>query len=239
MTVEPKDIVNQKVDLLNLGSSHPLTQEQCYAIKDAIEGALGGSTLPLGGRIPLIRAEIEGLGKVVIKSYGRGGLLKHLNSRRYLRWGKVRSQKEFELLTKVALLGILAPKPIAFCYQGTLFYRAWLVMKEIEQQQSLAELSLVDEDKARELTSRLARQIGELIRHRIFHIDLHPGNVLVNQDDDLYLIDFDKAHFFKGPVSRLRDLYLRRWRRAVIKHQLPETLTEMMCLRLKSSGAEA
>lgn len=239
MTVEPKEIVFQRADSLRLGSLTPLTLAQCEAIKSAIDGAMGGTTVPLGGRIPLIRAEIPGLGKVVIKSYGRGGLLRHLNSRRYLRCGKVRSQREFELLTKVGLLGIRAPEPIAFCYQGTIFYRAWLVMKEIEQQQSLAELSLVDEDRARELTSSLARQIGELIRHRIFHIDLHPGNVLVNQRDHLYLIDFDKAHHFKGSEARLRDLYLRRWRRAVIKHQLPETLTEMMCLRLKSSGAEA
>jgi hypothetical protein len=32
----------------------------------------------------------------------------------------------------------------------------------------------------------------------------------------------------------LRDLYLRRWRRAVIKHKLSPVLSEMMSLTLRS-----
>ena len=35
-------------------------------------------------------------------------------------------------------------------------------------------------------------------------------------------------------LRALRDFYLRRWRRAVIKHHLPESIAEVMCLKLKS-----
>jgi len=39
---------------------------------------------------------------------------------------------------------------------------------------------------------------------------------------------------FGGSPFELRDLYLRRWRRAVIKHGLSPMLTELMSLSLRS-----
>lgn len=52
------------------------------------------------------------------------------------------------------------------------------------------------------------------------------GNVLVYPEQSVYLIDFDKARHFKGSASDLRKAYICRWRRAVIKHGLPEVLSE-------------
>ena len=80
----------------------------------------------------------------------------------------------------------------------------------------------------------LSEQIRTLIKNRIFHVDLHPGNVLVREDNRVYVVDFDKACHFNGSYQALRELYLRRWRRAVIKHKLPPLLSEMMSLTLRS-----
>jgi 3-deoxy-D-manno-octulosonic acid kinase len=77
------------------------------------------------------------------------------------------------------------------------------------------------------------KQLYLLIEEGIYHVDLHPGNVLVDNNHNVYVIDFDKARCWTGPKNELRDLYLHRWRRAVIKHNLPETLSEIACLHLR------
>jgi len=69
----------------------------------------------------------------------------------------------------------------------------------------------------------VSSQVSALIEHGILHVDLHPGNVLVNPEGRLFLIDFDKARLYKNSRG-LKDKYLRRWRRAVDKHDLPPFL---------------
>ena len=71
-------------------------------------------------------------------------------------------------------------------------------------------------------------QISKLIEHRILHIDLHPGNVIVDDKGRALIIDFDKGRFFNGSRDKLRNLYLQRWQRAVSKHGLPAMLNEMI-----------
>jgi 3-deoxy-D-manno-octulosonic acid kinase len=148
--------------------------------------------------------------------------------RRYLKWGKTRCQIEYELLQKVRNLGVSAPEPIAYASQGSLFYKGWLVTREIKQQQTLAELSCADEEHAQVVMKEVIDQVSILINNNIFHLDLHPGNVLVDSGDRVFLLDFDKGCLSRQNKNKLRDHYLRRWRRAVIKHQLPEIISEMI-----------
>lgn len=182
----------------------------------------------LGGRSSVVTAELEGAGSVVIKYYTRGGLVRYFVKQKYLKWGKPRCQVEYEMLCKVRSLGVGAPEPVACASTGGLFYKAWLVTREIKHQQSLAELSRADENRARIVMKKLLDQVSILINSSILHVDLHPGNVLVNRDDRVFLVDFDKARVFRGNMNRLRDRYIKRWRRAVIKHHLPEILLETM-----------
>jgi predicted unusual protein kinase regulating ubiquinone biosynthesis (AarF/ABC1/UbiB family) len=65
-----------------------------------------------------------------------------------------------------------------------------------------------------------------LAENRILHVDLHPGNILVDTRPQVYIIDFDKAVTTAYHSSKLRQRYIRRWRRAVIKHELPLFLHE-------------
>jgi 3-deoxy-D-manno-octulosonic acid kinase len=71
-------------------------------------------------------------------------------------------------------------------------------------------------------------QISKLIEHRILHIDLHPGNIIVDKDDRVFIIDFDRGRIFNGDRNKLCKLYLQRWQRAVDKHRLPVMLTDMI-----------
>ena len=187
----------------------------------------------LGGRCSITVDEIRGIGSVVVKNYRRGGLLRHLVKQRYVKWGKTRCQREYDIINKVIDLGVGAPKPVAYAYQGRLFYRCWLVTREIEQQETLAQLSLMDVDRAVAVIGQIADHISTLIQNQILHVDLHPGNVLVDSNSRVYLIDFDKARYSNQNKDKLREKYLSRWRRAVVKHRLPEMLNDLMhsCLR--------
>jgi 3-deoxy-D-manno-octulosonic acid kinase len=142
------------------------------------------------------------------------------------------------MLERVRALGIHAPQPLIFVNKGSFFYRTWLFMEEIAESRNLAEVSGSekgeDSDVLHDAMTKLAEQVLTLVSHKIFHVDLHPGNVLVDTAGQVFIVDFDKAREFEGSSEQLRELYLRRWRRAVIKHKLSPVLTELMSLALRS-----
>lgn len=190
----------------------------------------------LGGRIGVSTLEVDDLGMIVIKPYRRGGLFGLCNKEWYLRTGgPTRAAEEFRLLSEVRALGVNAPEPLGWVSQGGVVYRAWLMMRELQGTRTIAEISRSDEERLADLIPSVVDQIARLIEHRVFHIDLHPGNAVVDQAGVVHLIDFDKAVRFRGSAEELRDRYLTRWRRAVIKHQLPEVLCELMAVGLRLS----
>jgi 3-deoxy-D-manno-octulosonic acid kinase len=208
--------------LLNLTDSQLATLAGLFDHPDPIDVSV------LGGRTAATAAQLDGIGPVIIKHYRRGGLLRYFIKDRYLNFGKTRSQREFELLDIVGALGINIPQPIAYAHRGRLLYRAWLVTREIHQPLSLARLSLQDEKKASTTMASVIEQISLLIQNDILHVDLHPGNVVVDVREQVYLLDFDKGRVYHGSRQNLKDRYLARWQRAVNKHGLPEMLTDIL-----------
>jgi 3-deoxy-D-manno-octulosonic acid kinase len=181
----------------------------------------------LGGRTSMTVARLEGIGSVVIKYYRRGGAIRYLIKKRYLKCGKTRCQIEYELLQKVRSLGINVPEPVAFAYRGHLFYQCWLVTREIKDHQTLVQISCSNEEQARMVMQEVVKQVSILIKNKFLHVDLHPGNVIVDSQNKVYLLDFDKGGIFPGDKNALRTRYLRRWNRAIQKHGLPEILSEV------------
>jgi 3-deoxy-D-manno-octulosonic acid kinase len=187
----------------------------------------------LEGRVAVRRFDSATLGPLVIKEYRRGGVIGKLLGNIHFRLGKGRARREAEFLTISLKHGISVPGCIGFIEEGETFYRTWLVLREIPNALSLAELARRDAAQSDAIVDAAANEIIKLIRARIFHIDLHPGNVLYGSDSRVYIIDFDKAAPFRGTLKQLRDLYLCRWRRAVIKHNLSPSLAERMSLQLR------
>ena len=174
----------------------------------------------LGGRRKVgILSPAPGI-DLAVKQYARGGLMGHVIKKTYFKWGKPRCQKEFEWLWKAGRMGIRAPEPVVFIFQGRCFYRCWLIVSEIKNHQSLAELTFSSDSQTENIFYDLASQVGVLIRNQILHVDLHPGNVLIDEKGLVHIIDFDKAHIFSGDISKLTARYISRWSRAVDKHRL-------------------
>jgi 3-deoxy-D-manno-octulosonic acid kinase len=181
----------------------------------------------LCGRTSITVARLQGIGSVVIKYYRRGGVIGYLIKKWYLKFGKTRCQMEYELLQKVRNLGINAPDPVAFAYRGRRFYQCWLVTREIQDHQTLVQLSRSNQEQARMAMKAVIKQVSMLIKNKILHADLHPGNVIVDHKNQVYLLDFDKGGIFRGDKNALTTRYLRRWNRAIQKHGLPGVLREV------------
>ncbi len=213
--------------LLSDEQATKVVQELLSDVDSPSPGVLGGR-----GKTRLI--DVPGLGKVFLKRYSHGGMLRKLTAGHFLCLGQLRSKVEFEMLELVRSLGLNAPEPIAFVQKGSTIYSTWLLMEELRDTRSIVEIGENEGDALPRALDGLSEQIRILIKHRIFHVDLHPGNVLVGKGDKVYIVDFDKACYFKGTQHALRELYLRRWRRAVIKHKLSPLLSEMMSLTLRS-----
>ena len=218
----------------HFGVSSALTDRQIEQLIQLFNMPTNSVNSVLGGRTSVAIAQLEGVGPVVVKYYLRGGLLRHLVQRRYLKLvGKTRCQIEYEVFHKVRSLGVGAPEPIAYASKGNVFYKGWLVTRLIKRHQTLAELSCTDRARTRIAMDELIHHVRILIDNHILHIDLHPGNVLVDANNRTFLVDFDKACSCAGSKNRLRHQYLTRWRRSVKKHGLPEVLYDTMSAALQ------
>jgi 3-deoxy-D-manno-octulosonic acid kinase len=131
----------------------------------------------------------------VLRHYYRGGLIGKIINDKYLFIGQknTRAAQEYQLLDILQSLVLPAPKPIAFrvTKKGP-FYQADLLSSRIEHAQDLvAALS------KGELTEEVWREIGKVIRRfhnaGIYHHDLNSHNILLDDKNQVWLIDFDRG----------------------------------------------
>ncbi len=181
----------------------------------------------LDGRGPVHYMNLPETGAVVIKSYRRGGLMALLIKDRYLRTGKTRSQREFEFLSHAARAGVSVPRPLIYISGGYPLYRAWLVTQRLKEHKSFAVLATENPEAALKLMPLISENIHILIRNKIFHVDLHPGNVLIHESGIPYIIDFDRARFTANSPQRTAELLQIRWEKAIFKHHLPPVILNL------------
>ncbi|MBN1905755.1 MAG: hypothetical protein JW927_11715 [Deltaproteobacteria bacterium] len=220
-------IITQKYKSYSFGSLSVLNHSQLETLIKIFDEPNDKTDAVLGGRGSIKRLDLDGFGPVIIKYNTRGGLIRLFIERTYVRTGKPCNRIEFEQLINASKLGVNVPEPVAFATKGSLFYRGWLVIKEIKNSETLASVSLKDEDRTDQLLNEITRQISILIDSGLYHVDLHPGNILVNDNNEIFIIDFHKARVFNAGKEILKDKYFTRWKRAIKKHRLPETLNEV------------
>lgn len=219
--------------LFNIGvyavhSLKELDRSQLLQIQQVLEEPVQPSAQHLSGRARPIFFNLEEVGPVVLKAYLRGGFPGKIISRTYLKLGRPRSGVEMDMLLLARKLGINAPEPVCWVTKGSIVYQTWLVLKEAPGVEPLSLLAGRDEKKALPFMTDVRRQVLILIKHGLYHVDLHPGNVLVGDGGKVFIIDFDKARHFSGSEAALFRRYEKRWRRAVRKYGLPESLCRIM-----------
>lgn len=155
----------------------------------------------------------------VLRHYYRGGIVGKLLSDSYLYTSQknTRAAKEFALLAHMQTLELPAPKPIAYkISRHGFFYRADLLSSRIINSQDLVAI-LSD----RVVSDNLWKEIGKTIKHfhdhNIYHHDLNAHNILIDAQNNVYLIDFDRCEiratnqgsWQKSNMARLQRSFLK------------------------------
>lgn len=207
-----------------LGFQSPLPPPDLDQIVASLRESPAQGTDPLRGRVQTRVLQLPTVGSVVIKPYARGGWMRYLSRRLHLRSWTSRAEKEFHMLLRLAADGVPVPQPILWVETGQLLVHKWLITAEIPQSQTFAEIARTDPARAVALLPEIARLIQSLVTRGMHHVDFHPGNVLIDDQDGIFPIDFDKARWTQINRSDLAERYRRRWNRALIKHRLPGDL---------------
>ncbi|PID78259.1 MAG: hypothetical protein CSA18_02405 [Deltaproteobacteria bacterium] len=181
----------------------------------------------LGGRAKIIVKSFPGIGMVVFKNYLRGGVISFFNKNYYLGGKKgIRPVNEIKFMEKISKLGIPVPEPVAAFYKGNCIYQGGIITKYINNSYNMAQYSIEKPDKCEEIFNDKFIQVFEkIIENKIYHPDFHPGNILISREEDIYVIDFDKAEFYSGLPFFLKEKMQERWNRGVKKHKLPSFLS--------------
>lgn len=130
------------------------------------------------------------------RHYRRGGLFGKLiaDSYWFQGWQKTRCFQEWQLLAMMREQGIQVPRPIAArAIKSGMSYRADLLSEKIPNAQDL--VSILENQP---LDAAMYRKIGDEIRkmHRaqVNHTDLNIHNILIDDREQVWLIDFDKCY---------------------------------------------
>jgi 3-deoxy-D-manno-octulosonic acid kinase len=168
------------------------------------------------GRGAALFIEADGR-RLVLRHYRRGGLVARLSADRYLWRGAAatRSFAEWHLLYVMHRAGLPVPIPVAARYrrQGR-SYAADLLTQQIPAVRSLAARL---REGALPLTCWVA--IGRCLRRfheaGVYHADLNAHNILLGEDETVWVIDFDRGRLRRPGLWC--DANLVRLRRSVEK----------------------
>lgn len=133
----------------------------------------------------------------VIRHFYRGGLIGKLISDSYLWTGEERTRafREYRMLARMLELGLPVPRPAAARYmRHGPFYRADLITLRIPGVRSLSDV-LIDRKPEPLFWKQLGEVIARFHNNRACHADLNAYNIQVSEDQDIYLLDFDRGAF--------------------------------------------
>lgn len=214
---------------LDAEPDHNWFQAQYWAEQGRLLGTYAGR-----GSVWMIKFDHS---KWVLKHYYRGGLYAKISRDKYLWSGleNTRAVREFRLLMHMHEKGLPCPKPIAVQVKKTgLFYTNDLITQYIKHQTTFAK-QLSQSNNSTGLWKQIGRVIARFHAAGIYHADLNVHNVLINEDD-IYLIDFDKG-VIKNNHQNWPQANLARLKRSIEKEtgqNCDQTLKDQWQALLKS-----
>lgn len=130
-----------------------------------------------------------------LRHYYRGGLFGKLVSDLYpfSGWQQTRAYREFELLSYLREQGVPVPRPIAArIVRHGFLYQADLFSELIPNAKDLVAI-LVDKRLSDEIYLEIGRVVRRLHDVGVCHTDLNIHNILLDSENKVWLIDFDKC----------------------------------------------
>lgn len=133
--------------------------------------------------------------RYVLRHYFRGGLIGRVNPDLFLYTGlqSTRAYQEFSLLEKMDQLKLPVPQVIAGkISRGFFFYQADLIIGLIDGAVDLVHL-LMQAPLTQKQWLNVGHVICEFHHHNIYHSDMNSHNIMIDKQDKVWMIDFDKC----------------------------------------------
>ena len=155
--------------------------------------------------------------EMVLRRYLRGGMIARITRENFVfrPAASSRAMREFALLQEMRNLKLPVPRPLAALHERHgACYRAAIIVERIDRSAGVA--SIVKNKPLRpEIWARIGATINAFHEKGIFHADLNCHNILLDDKEDIWLIDFDKcAHRSDG---KWKNSNLERLRRSLRK----------------------
>lgn len=183
-----------------------------WASKDAIIGFAEGR-----GTTFFVQLAGE---EYVLRHYRRGGFIARLSLDRYVWMGLryTRAWREWYLLAQLYAFKLPVPQPVAaqvVCHGLT--YSADIMTRRIPHATPLAEIL-----ERQAVSGHTWRELGRVIRrfhlYGVWHADLNANNVLIDAENRVHLIDFDRGRLRRSS-THWQEANLARLKRSLLKLQ--------------------
>ena len=188
------DLINQISDAAFTAGAWPSAEP----VSGVLRSAGRGNTMIVG----------DGEHEFVLRHYMRGGLPGRLVRDKYLWSGEAqtRSFAEWQLLAKLVAFKLPVPRPAAarYCRFGPV-YTADLLTVRAAGIRSLAE-RIAQGPGDVEFWQNLGADLHQFHAAGVFHADLNAYNVQVDQNDKLFLLDFDRGRLLPPGVWQQKNI---------------------------------
>ena len=156
----------------------------------------------------------------VLRHFMRGGLVGKLLSDQYLFLGVERSRpfEEFRLLQLMREQGLHVPIPVAArIHRRGLIYRGDLITQTIPASQDLHHI-LCTRALSKDDWYKVGKALGAMHNCQVYHHDANIRNIMMDDAQRVWLIDFDRCHERSG--YRWKQSNLARLRRSLNKEKI-------------------
>lgn len=157
--------------------------------------------------------------EMVLRHYRRGGLIGKLLTDQYCFTGleNTRAWRELKLLLKMQEYGLPSPVPIAAMVEKKSFYYcADIITARIPHAEDLHHI-LLNQELDEATWSRIGATIRLFHQLQIYHHDLNIHNIMMDKDQNIWLIDFDKCEERAGEKWKKQNM--DRLNRSLLKEQ--------------------
>lgn len=153
--------------------------------------------------------------RFVLRHYQRGGLAARVSADRYLWLGESRTRpfQEMQLNLRMQAVGLPVPVPLASRYlQSGATYSADIITEYLPDTETLA-MRLDRTEVGLPTWAAIGRCIRRFHDYGLDHVDLNAHNILLRNEVDVFLVDFDRCKRRKPGLWR--DANLARLRRSL------------------------
>ena len=180
-----------------------------------------------GGRGKVYRFPLEGGSEGIVRTYERGGFVRHFNKKIYVLDN--RPLRELKVWCHAYEQKVSVPLPLGVMWRKCgPFYSGSIATRYVE---SVHLQDWLNAQKDMDASLDMIRRVGHAIRGMhdadINHADLQIRNILIDTHKNVHLIDFDNAVITQGKESFFKDHKsdnLERLQRSFEKNGFPRPL---------------